>query len=56
MEACLRDYIIRYFPLTPQVASVTLEAVRGFAFAAMENVEVRKPPSWPRSWANFSLS
>jgi hypothetical protein len=26
---------------------------RGFAFAPL--AQVRKTPSWPRSWANFSL-
>jgi hypothetical protein len=29
--------------------------MRGYPALTPESVQVRKPPRWPRSWANFSL-
>ena len=38
-----------------QLRAVTAERDALAAALAERDVEVRKTPSWPRSWANFSL-
>ena len=47
-----------YLSLGPEYRKVIIEpelssAVRGLT--SEEDAKVRKTPSWPRSWANFSL-
>jgi hypothetical protein len=42
--------------LTPHLNDATAELLTGaLAAAALAMPEVRKAPSWPRAWANFSL-